>query len=426
MDALITMKLRRLSPAALPNAPLDFAYPLRVRGGEVEGSRMLDEIGDGSGVVLFRLLRLLLAWVRRPVPGAGPFGAAAFDDLAAHVEEVSLPQEVRQAFAAITTEIRAWHAADPRPVSDGCSTVQAWACRAGWGQTGITFGVAAALANPEDPRKAWIAGKLVRDSGQWREGDLWLRRAEGVARWIGDHETQVLALNSRGNLHHFRGASAEAERYLTQALRLARRRGLRARESEVTHDLFIVRMARGAFEEAEELAGRALALYGAEHPILPKLAHDTAQIWLHSEKYDLAIPVLNALSPLIHSPDRPRLLASMARAAGAVRDSETFDGVWDAALSEINTSTTEQHVASHTVLVDLGAGAAYMERWSRATDVLLLAYESAEEREDLYTMKRTQHLLDQVQQRSAAAIPRRLTSRSSADLSRKLVATLSA
>lgn len=170
MDALLAMNLRRLSPAALPNAPLDFAYPLRVRGGDAEGAQILDEVGDDAGVVLFRILRFVLSWARRPVPDAGPFDSAAFDDLSSHVQEVPLPDEVRQALDCAVAELRNWHAASPQTVADCCSSVQEWACRAGTPQTAIAFAVAAALANPENPRKAWIAGRLRRDSGHWREG----------------------------------------------------------------------------------------------------------------------------------------------------------------------------------------------------------------------------------------------------------------
>jgi tetratricopeptide (TPR) repeat protein len=425
MDALLAMKPRRLSPAALPNAPLDFAYPLRVRGGSAEGAPILGEVGEGAGVVLFRVVRLVLDWARRPVPDGCPWDSAAFDDLADHIHEVPVAEELRQALGCTVAELRNWHAANPQIVSDSCSSVQEWACRAAAPQTAIAYGVAAALGNPGNPRTAWIVGKLLRDAGEWREGDMWLRRAEAVARWIGDWNTQVLALNSRGILHHFRGAPMDAERFLTQALRLARRRGLRERESEVTHDLFIVLMARGDYPRAEELAGRALELYGAEHARLPYLAHDTAQVWLHSERYALALPVLHAMPPLLLPHERIRVLASITIAAGAMRDSHTFDDAWTEASDIVATSTPEIRRTLPTVLLDLGRGAANMERWDQAGDALGWAKQAAEEGGDPDAVARAERLLQAVHQRTTTAIPRRLTTRSAADLSRALVASLS-
>lgn len=425
MDALLAMKLRRLSPAALPNAPLDFVYPFRVRGGDAEGARILGEVGDCAGVVLFRNLRYVLSWVRRPLSDTCPMDSAAFDDLSGHVRGAPLPEEVRRALGGTVAELRNWHAADPQTVSDCCSSVQEWACRASMPQTAISFAVAAALANPENPQKAWIAGKLLRDCGQWREGDMWLRRAEAVARWIGDWNTQVLALNSRGILHHFRGASADAERYLTQALRLARRRGLRERESEVTHDLFIVLMARGDYPRAEELAGRALELYGAEHGNLPKLAHDTVQIWLRTQKYVLALPVLDALLPYLSLPhERIRVLASISRAAGATGDEAAFESAWQGAWSLIEEPTPDVARTLPAVLVDLGIGAASLERWNLAQDALRRAAAAAEEWDDYAKAAEAEQALLAVEQRTAGATPRRITSPAAANLSRSLVANL--
>jgi tetratricopeptide (TPR) repeat protein len=419
------MKLRRLSPAALPNAPLDFAYPLRVRGGDAEGVEILGEVGEGAGVALLRVLRLVLSWARRPVPDACPFDAGAFDDLTAHVVEAPLADGMRQALGGIVAELRNWHAANQETVSDCCSTVQEWACRAGMRHTGIAFAVAAAMASPENPRKAWIGGKLLRDSGQWREGEMWLRRAEGVARWIGDWNAQVLALNSRGVLHHIRGVSTDAEHYLTQALRLARRSRLPERESEVSHDLFIVLMARGAYERAEELASRALELYGAEHASLPKLAHDTVQIWLRTHRYALALPVLHALLPILRLPhERVRILASIARAAGSSGDEAVFDPAWEGAWSLIIDPGAEVARTLPAVLVDLGVGAASLGRWSLAQDALRRAAESAAEWDDYASAAEAERVLLSVKQRAASALPRRLPTPASASLSHSLVVSL--
>lgn len=88
-------------------------------------------------MVLFRLLRLVLAWARRPVRDASPLDSAAYDDLSAHAQEVPLAEEVREALGCMLAELRRWHAASPQAISDGCSSVQEWACRAGTPQTAI-------------------------------------------------------------------------------------------------------------------------------------------------------------------------------------------------------------------------------------------------------------------------------------------------
>jgi tetratricopeptide (TPR) repeat protein len=281
------------------------------------------------------------------------------------------------------------------------------------------------MASPENPRKAWIGGKLLRDSGQWREGEMWLRRAEGVARWIGDWNAQVLALNSRGVLHYMRGVPADAERHLMQALRLAQRCRLPERESEVTHDLFTVSVSRGEYERAEELAARALRLYGENHPNLPKLAHDTAQLWLRNEKYNLALPVLSALLPSLSLPgERIRVLASITRSAGVSGDHRTFEVAWQSAWTLIASLEPELSRLLPAVLVDLGIGAASVQQWERADDALRRAVDAATEWDDFGKAAEAERLLLAVQQRIGVANHRRITTPAATELARTLVESL--
>ena len=184
-------------------------------------------------------------------------------------------------------------------------------------------------------------------------------------------------------------------------------------------------MDRGDYPRAEELAGRALELYGAEHRNLPKLAHDTVQIWLRTQKYVLALPVLDALLPYLSlSHERIRVLASLSRAAGATGDEAAFEVAWQGAWRLIETPTAEVARTLPAVLVDLGAGAASLERWSLAQDALTRAAAAAEEWDDYAKAAEAEQALLAVEQRTPGTTPRRITTHEAASLSRSLVANL--
>lgn len=375
------MKPRRSSDAPLPRSPLDFVYPLTIRAPGAEGGVVLAEVRDRYALTVLRALRLALAWSRGPELAAPVLRPEPLDAWEAELHAARIQKRLRMPLVALAAELRRPARADPKAIAQACLAICDWALDAGAEGTALLFVEAAALAWPTNARYAWIVGRMLRNRGRLREGELWLRRAARVAVWCSDWETQDLALNSLGNLYLQQGSLNEAIRYLVRALKLARRFSMKEREAAVSHDLFNAVVLTGDYARAEELAISAFELYSPKHPNFPKLAHDVVYLWLRQRRFHLALPVLRALVPYLPlSHERLRLLASTARAAGACGDRVVYEAARTAAWELRHQPTVEVRGLLAGALIDLGYGAASLGDWGFAMEALTLALEVAQER----------------------------------------------
>jgi tetratricopeptide (TPR) repeat protein len=376
------MKRRRTSEADLPHAPLEFAYPLAVPGPGAEAVCVLSEVPAERALLVLRTLRLVHAWTRGPGATAALFRREALDAWEAEViaDPFDGADGLWAPLAVIAGELRQPERADSAVIAKACLAASDWALGARAERTALLFAEAAALAWPGNARYAWLAGKLARNQSRGREAELWLRRAARVAAWAGDWETQDLALNTLGNLHAHQGANDRALRYLTRALTLAQRRGMKERAGAASHDLFVVLMSKGDFRRAEAYALRAYTLYGEDHPHIRRLAYDIAHLWSEQGRFADALPVLTAISPLFPEADlQLRVQAATARAAGAEGMASEFDAAWARSWALVRGHEADVRSALPSTLVDLGRGAVSLGEWKRATEALEFALESAEE-----------------------------------------------
>jgi len=391
------MKRRRRSDAALPRSPLELSYPLEVRGPEMEGSAILDEVPPDAAPFVLKALRLVYAWSRGP-DLAGPM--LRRDELALWEREVvaaGLEDGLWEPLVTIAAGLKQPERAGPDEISKACFVISEWALGADAESTALLFAEAAALAWPEHARYAWIVGRMLRNHGRPREAEIWLRRAARVAVWCDDWETQDLALNSLGNLHAQQGSFSEALHYLTRALKLARRQNMREREGAVTHDLFMVSVFTGEYTRAEKLALSTFEIYGPEHPSLPKLAHDVAYFWSQQGRFAASLPVLQAVLPLLSVPhERLRVLAATARAAGACADRGAYEAAWKEAWEASTQLSPEGKHVLPSALVDMGLGAASLNEWSDAAETLTLAAGAALERGMHETVAQAESALEMV------------------------------
>lgn len=375
------MKRRRRSDAALPSSPLEFAYPLSIPAPEGQGGVILSELPDTCGATVLRVYRLLLAWIQGPELSGEILDPAELRQLEEEILHSDLDQEITAPLATIVGELIQPDQADIAMISWSCLVFNEWLLEIGADETHLLFGEAAALAWPNHARYAWIAGKLFRRSGKLREAEAWLKRALRVAVWNLDSETQNLALNSLGNIYAQQGRYKEGMRYLTQAHRHALRERLSERQAAVVHDLFLLYSWLGEHSRAEALAAQALVLYGPDHEMLPKLAHDLAHLWNNQGKFSLALPVLRQLEPHFSAPeDRLRVLASEARAAGACLDHEVFDEAFEEAFRIVQKGGRDVEPVLPTTLVELGWGAASIGDWTKARTALQLGLDAAGKR----------------------------------------------
>jgi tetratricopeptide (TPR) repeat protein len=372
------MKRRRRSAAALPSSPLEFAYPLSIPAPEGQGAVILFELPDTCAATVLRIFRLLIAWIQGPELSAEVLHPAELRRFEEEILHSDLDREITAPLATIIGELIEPNKADVAMISWSCLVLNEWLLEIGAEETHLLFGEAAALAWPNHARYAWIAGKLFRRSGKLRQAEAWLKRALRVAVWNLDTETQNLALNSLGNLYAQEGRYQEGLRYLTRAHRHAVRERLSEREAAVVHDLFLLYSWLGEHSKAETLAAQALVLYGSDHEMLPKLAHDVAHLWNNQGKFSLALPVLRHLEPHFSAPeDRLRVLASEARAAGACLDHELFDHAFEEAFQIVQEGGRNVEPVLPTTLVELGWGAASIGEWTRARTALQLGLDAA-------------------------------------------------
>jgi tetratricopeptide (TPR) repeat protein len=419
------MKPRRLSADPLPRSPLDFVHPLVIRAPEVEGGVILTEVRPEHALMVLRALRLVLAWCRGPELAAPILRPAPLDEWEAGLHQATLPEGLWAPLVTIAAELRRPGRADAKPLAQACFALSEWALGEEARGTALLFAEAAALAWPANARHAWIVGRMLRNAGRLREGELWLRRAARVAVWSMDWETQDLALHSLGNLHLQQGSFSEARRYLGKALSLAQRHRQKEREGAVSHDLFQVFVETGDHSRAEQMAARAFGLYDRGHPNLPKLAHDVVYLWLKQRRFQLALPVLRALLPFLPLPhERLRLVASITRAAGATGDPDLFQAGRLEVREISQNPSPEVRALLSGALIDVAYGAASLEDWEYAAECLTMALEIAHQRAAYDDAAEAEIALSRVRQYELAERSRRTVPGLAAELAEALLESL--
>jgi tetratricopeptide (TPR) repeat protein len=393
---------RRLSEAALPDAPLEFARPFSVSGADLQDAVIAAEVPPPYTLHVVRSYRLVLEWAHKPEQVTLLHDAQALreweeDILTARYDNMSLWAPL----AVIAGEICEPAEADPDRIAFACFAVTEWALMNNARGTALLFAEAAALAAPVSARHAYVAGRLLRYHGAVHEAELWLRRAARVAVWNHDRETQAHCLNSIGMLHQQAGRYAEARATLTSALRVAKNAGLQELQAASLHNLLVVSVYTGDLTAAEEHARGAFAAYPTGHPSIPKLAADVAFLWAQQGYFARALKVLQALLPRFSDPDaRLRVIGHAARAAGAVGDTEAFRAAWSEAWSILESGSAE-HLRPAAAL-ELGLGALNLSAWSDAAMALDMARTAAREAHEHETIVRAEEALELLEREERA------------------------
>lgn len=394
--------VRHRSKAELPPSPLDFAYPLAVPDATVLGAVILHEVPDPFALHTLQALRLVFAWAAGPQISGAVFD---FADVRAWEVAVLRAAGVDEALwapvAVIAGELAQPAEVDRERLCNACLAVTDWALGVQAHGTAVLFAEAAAVVWPNNARIAWLTGKLYRERQQFGRAELWLRRARRVAVWTGDWELQAQAINSLGNLKVRLGDLPGGRDLLLTAARLAKRKRLRERLAKAQHDLLAVCIYSGRFSDAELHATQAFAAYGSDHPNLANLAFDVSHLWMQRGQFGRALTVLKALKSRFEDYDRQlRVLASTARAAGAVSEEETFHDVWADAWELIDSGKAD-HLRAAAPL-ELGLGALSLGLWEQAELALTTARKAAEGLREGDTLARADASLEHLSRRQAA------------------------
>jgi len=208
--------------------------PVITHGPEMlEGGRVLDEIDDALGALLWQSLRDVRLWAETP-EAAQPllFADGAGSELRALYGRADVDAELQATIQVLVRLVE-----DPRSLARAeialaCEQLAARATVRHWSATALDFAQAAALVDPEHAASALKVARLTSSRGEAARAETWLRRAVAVARRTDDWRTYAAALLELGKLYERRGNARSARRFFLRARRAAARHGEQAIRAE--------------------------------------------------------------------------------------------------------------------------------------------------------------------------------------------------
>lgn len=276
---------------------------------------------------------------------------------------------------------------DPQVIARACLCMCEWALPRNYLVTGLAFAEAAAFAMP-CARYAFLAAKLHRQYGRHVDADRLLKVAEKLAREEKDWETNIRVRLARGNVDLVHGHYEQAKALILKALQTCERYRLTgAVRGEAHHDLLVVETGLKDYPAAVAHADAAMAAYGSDHPRLPHLAHDLANLWMEQGDYQNALTVLQSLlARHFHYDPVLRLMtyASAVRAAAGSGETAVYTRL-AGELEGVLTQAAQVTVRHGPALVDAAWGASIagdrtrLERWA----ALAARYGTQMEQEDV-------------------------------------------
>jgi tetratricopeptide (TPR) repeat protein len=421
------MRASPLRPGSL-NRHADFTSPLTVPGGEVAGTEIVGELPPELALTVWQVLRSVLMWAAEiPAQRSDLFERRSMEQWERELLEGTFDPDLRFPLAVIVGELADPEAAAPEQLAHACLCVTEWGLAHNATRTALAYTEAAALCRPDYPRYAWMAGRLLRTHGRFREAEQWLQRAVRKASSREDWEAHSRALVALGNLLLEVGNYPAARETQLKALSSARKKDLPELAGMALHDLFAISIHQGRFQEAEQYAREAYDAYGDAHELLSRLAHDVAYFWMETGHFRRALDVFQVLVPHFAEPEqRFRIFANTARAAGAVGEPDLFEALREAAEQEIPRLTSENPLAAG--LVELALGALSLDQRDLARRALQRATRLAEQRGEANVVMRAESVRESLEARETIEVHTRLSKEppTTADkLAKKFVATLS-
>lgn len=379
---------------------------LVLHGGGGAWDAVLRELPDPAALPAWETLRCLRLWLAtEPARRAGLFreGAQARREL----------ELIHQTFdldlagpLSVLAELLADGSTEPGEVVWACLCVAEWATLRGARETAGLYAETAALAAPERPGLAFVAGRMARSRGDGFGAERWLRRAASVAWRLEEWEVYARSVNSLGNLRWEQGAYPSARRLHEKALRAARRNRLGDVEGAILHDLFVVSFTTRDLRRAEEFCQAASPFYLNGNPCLPRFAHDIAYFWTTQGYFARALPIVQLLLSRFHLPhERLRVLATAVRTAAACGKGEDYERLRieaDALISELEDTSTLA-----AALVEIAIGASSLGDWDHATSAAIHAQSAARERNETDVVFRAEAVLTAVRSRRKAEVDHR-------------------
>ncbi|HEX8320627.1 hypothetical protein [Longimicrobium sp.] len=221
-------------------------------------------------------------------------------------------------------------------------------------------------------------------------------RAIRLARLADNEVALATAHLGWGMLYFNQGDYLHAEVHFTRGYRCAMRAGFHGLAGSATHDILVVSISSGRYDDAMPQATAAAKLYTADHPRFPLLAHDVAFLLSRLGYYSSALPVLEKCLPFVEGTrERILVLATLARAAGAVRDRLRFER----AAAEVVRLAAHSEEMSDMSLYHVAQGARGFEMWERARELGGRAAAIATRSGNKYILQAAPALLNSIENR---------------------------
>ena len=331
----------------------------------MDGSGVLQENRGERGLVLWQAMRDAILWAETPpAERDGLFSPDAHQRRTAALMAANMEASLADPLEVMTRLVRDPVRVRAEQLGLACREIASWAESRGALATAQGFAEAAALVCPADASAAFKAGQIARKRADYQRAERWLRRAVIVGRQKNDWTGYALALSGLGNLHMQRGNFPRARKLHLRTLETAHRHGLSNIEGNAHHDLFVIAVTSNAVDEANTHAQQAFWAYGPDHPLIPRLAHDVAYVWLTQGEFGRSLPVLKALLPRMRTQDeRLVTLANAARAAGGAGDCSTFEETFGEAWATLGDLTGDGYAEA---CLEIARGAASLGRWHTA------------------------------------------------------------
>lgn len=289
-------------------------------------------------------------------------------------------------------------ASGPDRLADACQQIVEWAEERAYGRTALLYAEAAALLQPEEPRRAILIGKLARNAGQLAPAERWFHHAITVARRRSRWEEYIRGHLGLGILYMLTKKDHRARKHFSAASARANREGYEWLAGEAQHDLFQFMTVRGHYDAAEAHARAALSRYPKNNPPVPFLAADVAYLMICKHQYSHAIELLRGFLRIVKAPpDNVLGLSMFVRALAAAGHSRKFQRM-RRQLLRVELSATRFEAAA---LWHLAEAERAMRQWEPAAQHSQAALELALAERDLETAQSARETLRKVAARAA-------------------------
>ena len=369
----------------------------------LQGMSILEEFPSELGTLLWQSFRTVRRWSSAPAAIRGKlFLRGAYKRRMSDLDTVSPEPAIRQPLETIAGLLDNPRDADVVQMGAACGQIAEWAQAQEARGTSFEFVQTAALASPTDPKLSLAVGRAARDRAEYPVAESWYQRTIALARRARDWDTYARAYIGLGKMWLARGTYSAARKHFLKAARVATRERLREPQGMAFHDLFSLESHAHHDASAIEYAHAALKAYPPGHQDLQSLAYALAFHWVERGQFEPALPVLKAVVPHVISIHQPYVQGGLARAAGGVGDSPTFEAAW-AAVWRFD----DDMPGKADALVEAARGAASLARWDDAERAATRAREIAAQRRQSKVVLDAEGVLDSISSDRTAHLPRR-------------------